>query len=579
VFGAQFNHAGDSLMVVTQDQHIRFYSLEEEMQRGLSSAARDDGAEGEPDIQRIFDCSQDNEPTHDASSLLSSLPSVSDRTSFSSTSGTSTFTASPSSSLGSCSPSSGWPCTLDLVGRQVGWSIVSTDFSPDDRLLAYSTWSPLVHLLPTPKGDGGMQAMQNSAELGVASSARGCSRSQNQQSLNFEPQCKRFCVFSLAFSPCGSLLLGGASDRCLYLYDLNSCGRRAAAVLAHADDVNAVAWADANVLLTAGDDRVIKLWDRRMIGQRGSGMAPAASSNSSLSSYPPSSSTSPSAGGGCGVSALSSSSSAAPPPPPCTRSTPVGVFLGHSQGIASLCARGDGRHVLSNSKDQTAKIWDLRNMSAACDAEAAARSATADACFDYRWPATHANKVACARALLAAATGTPITPSAPPARPCPISSAVNACLMALSGASFSPAATSATSNSDLRHQATTATSVASSPNAAPLIAASASIASGSASSDHQSRVNPYDRSVLTLRGHRVLETLVRAYFSPLHSTGQRFVYSGSQCGSVLVWDTMTGELVKQLRGHHATVRDVAWHPYKPATLVSASWDCSIAKWQ
>ena len=43
--------------------------------------------------------------------------------------------------------------------------------------------------------------------------------------------------------------------------------------------------------------------------------------------------------------------------------------------------------------------------------------------------------------------------------------------------------------------------------------------------------HPHDVSVQTFRGHSVLQTLIRAYFSPAHSTGQRFVYAGSADGT------------------------------------------------
>ena len=45
---------------------------------------------------------------------------------------------------------------------------------------------------------------------------------------------------------------------------------------------------------------------------------------------------------------------------------------------------------------------------------------------------------------------------------------------------------------------------------------------------------------------QVLQTLIRAYFSPAHTTGQRFVYSGSHDGAVYVYDLVTGQLVKRL---------------------------------
>ena len=38
------------------------------------------------------------------------------------------------------------------------------------------------------------------------------------------------------------------------------------------------------------------------------------------------------------------------------------MLVGHTEGVTFLDAAGDGRHVLSNCKDQTAKLWDLRRM-------------------------------------------------------------------------------------------------------------------------------------------------------------------------------------------------------------------------
>ena len=37
-------------------------------------------------------------------------------------------------------------------------------------------------------------------------------------------------------------------------------------------------------------------------------------------------------------------------------------FPGHVDGIAFLDPRGDGRHLISNSKDQTIKLWDIRSL-------------------------------------------------------------------------------------------------------------------------------------------------------------------------------------------------------------------------
>lgn len=46
------------------------------------------------------------------------------------------------------------------------------------------------------------------------------------------------------------------------------------------------------------------------------------------------------------------------------------------------------------------------------------------------------------------------------------------------------------------------------------------------------RIDPNDMSLMTYTGHRVLRTLIRCYFSPSSSTGQQYVYTGSQDGAV-----------------------------------------------
>lgn len=52
---------------------------------------------------------------------------------------------------------------------------------------------------------------------------------------------------------------------------------------------------------------------------------------------------------------------------------------------------------------------------------------------------------------------------------------------------------------------------------------------------------------MTYRGHRVLSTLIRAYFSPAYTTGQKYVYTGSHDGCVYVYDVLTGEVVQRLK--------------------------------
>lgn len=36
--------------------------------------------------------------------------------------------------------------------------------------------------------------------------------------------------------------------------------------------------------------------------------------------------------------------------------------MGHLEGITFIDSRGDGRYFISNGKDQTIKLWDIRKM-------------------------------------------------------------------------------------------------------------------------------------------------------------------------------------------------------------------------
>ncbi|ORY53391.1 WD40-repeat-containing domain protein [Leucosporidium creatinivorum] len=113
--------------------------------------------------------------------------------------------------------------------------------------------------------------------------------------------------------------------------------------------------------------------------------------------------------------------------------------------------------------------------------------------------------------------------------------------------------------------------------------------------------HPHDVSVMTYRGHAVLRTLIRCHFSPASTTDQRYVYSGSSDGKIHIW-SLDGLVMQTLdrrythpllnrntgdyndpsssilrsssapgaRGWGRTVRDVAWHPYRPE-IMSTSW--------
>ncbi|XP_052816129.1 DDB1- and CUL4-associated factor 11-like isoform X2 [Mya arenaria] len=256
------------------------------------------------------------------------------------------------------------------------------------------------------------------------------------QALPLHPNANSFCIFSLTFSSDNREIMGGANDGNLYVYDRDS-GQRSLKIETHEDDVNAVAFADrsSQILFSGGDDGLIKVWDRRTL-KEGSPV-------------------------------------------------PVGIMAGHYDGITFIDSKGDSRYLLSNSKDQTMKLWDVRNFSPQ-DAIEQTKRAVSKQRWDYRWQQV---------------------PKRMLKKP------------QLEG----------------------------------------------------------DGSVMTYRGHSVLHTLIRCRFSPEYSTGQRYVYTGCALGNLVVYDLLSGNVVRKLEGHRSCVRDVSWHPYEN-NIMTASWDGTVRKW-
>ncbi|ORY07976.1 WD40 repeat-like protein [Basidiobolus meristosporus CBS 931.73] len=249
-----------------------------------------------------------------------------------------------------------------------------------------------------------------------------------------------FGLWSIRFSGDAREIVAGASDARIYIYDVET--RKVVSRSAgHEDEVNAVCFADpasTHVLFSGSDDSFVKVWDRRSMKGKGS--------------------------------------------------RPAGALVGHSEGITFVASKGDGRYCLTNSKDQTMKLWDIRNMMTASQFDSSERL-DFRCHWDYRF-------------------------------------------MEYPGPRR------------FRH--------------------------------------PNDCSVMTYRGHRVLKTLIRCHFSPLHNTGQRYLYTGSEDGKVRVFN-LAGDIVQTLNvgaatsrdstrpiSRRAVTRDVSWHPYLPK-IVSTSW--------
>ncbi|KAK0723958.1 WD40-repeat-containing domain protein [Apiosordaria backusii] len=147
-----------------------------------------------------------------------------------------------------------------------------------------------------------------------------------------------FGIYSIRFSGDGRQLVAGTSTDSVVVYDIES-----RTVLhhihAHLDDVNAVCFADRmspHILYSGSDDCVIKVWDTRSIGD--------------------------------------------------TR--PAAAFVGHTEGLTYIDSKHDGRYILSNGKDQSMKLWDLRKAMSTdtfISTNPTAITRSADWQFDYRW--------------------------------------------------------------------------------------------------------------------------------------------------------------------------------------------------
>lgn len=205
----------------------------------------------------------------------------------------------------------GFKLTRTIFAQDVGWSILDTAISPSGQQFLYTSWSPVIRLC-------------NISGPTV-----------HHEVLNIESVNRNIGIFSVRYSPNGSEVIAGASDRCVYVHDL-ATRRQVLRIRAQENDVNAVAFADAssNIIVSGGDEGVLKVWDRRQMVDR--------------------------------------------------RPKPVGAFVGHFDGITFIDPRDDNRHLISNSKDQTIKLWDMRSF-AKKGAVEESKALTLSGHWDYRW--------------------------------------------------------------------------------------------------------------------------------------------------------------------------------------------------
>ncbi|KFY18355.1 hypothetical protein V493_08700 [Pseudogymnoascus sp. VKM F-4281 (FW-2241)] len=202
------------------------------------------------------------------------------------------------------------------------WTLTDASLSPDNRYLAYTSVSPRVCLAPTDPNDLGDPYdldLSNNGTRGIGSNG-------------FRQRHDGFGIFSIRFSGDGRELVAGTSSESILVHDIES-RQTILEINGHEDEVNAVCFADkgsSNIIFSGSDDNLVKIWDRRSMGD----------------------------------------------------SREAGAFVGHTEGVTYIDSNGDGRYCLSNGKDQTMKLWDLRRMTASSQLS---EVSIPRGHFDYRW--------------------------------------------------------------------------------------------------------------------------------------------------------------------------------------------------
>ncbi|PNY23576.1 LEC14B protein [Tolypocladium capitatum] len=202
------------------------------------------------------------------------------------------------------------------------WTLTDASLSPDNRWLAYTSIQSMVSIAPTDPNDTG-DPYTLDLDNGVRS---GQSTWRSQGS---------FGIWSIRFSGDGRELVAGTSADSIVVYDIES-RQVLHHVQGHDYHVNAVCFADKSsphIVYSGSDDSTIKVWDRRSMGS----------------------------------------------------GREAGVFVGHLEGVTYIDSKGDGRYILSNGKDQSMKLWDLRMAkSSAQFREESPHQRNIGGTFDYR---------------------------------------------------------------------------------------------------------------------------------------------------------------------------------------------------
>ncbi|CAI7618915.1 unnamed protein product [Penicillium manginii] len=184
------------------------------------------------------------------------------------------------------------------------WTITDATLSPDNRFLVYSSIRSQAYLATTdPEDDSDPSVLDFSLPPGHRRRSMGSSH---------------FGIWSLRFSGDGREVVAGTSENSVVVYDIETKQPVLNLQDRHQDHVNAVCYGDTSsphLLYSGSDDTTLRVWDRRSMAD----------------------------------------------------GREAGAFMGHTEGLTYVDSKGDGRYIISNGKDQTMKLWDLRKMMTTAD--------------------------------------------------------------------------------------------------------------------------------------------------------------------------------------------------------------------